>query len=513
MSLAARNRLATALYSLLILVGLATLIQVRGGFIIEDDARYYTVIAENIARDGRSTFDGQVLTNGYHPLWMLVLVAMAKTIGLSDTAIVAVELLLTTAGVMLLLGVFRSASLALRLVFVTLFAILATPLVCRGMEVSIFIFGFGLFAHVLDRYRDSEASALAMGLAAGFAIGARLDAALFVLPLLFMVAGVRRAMVPLAVMALCGAVYAGFNQMVFGIAFPVSGAIKSLGGLQVNERFLKDFIAPTKAHSVLAGLQMIQRSMVGKIMVLTVMALMAAILFKNRMTPWLLAFIVGVALYFGKLAFGSSWVIWSWYGFPVFVGLFVVFLAADAGLEHRGTTPDWRTLTVAALITMAGAGWIARSNRNAITPGTDFEDINKLAASQLTQLLKSERVAMGDRAGSFAHYYGGKVTQTEGLVNDRIFLEALKGKRDVKALLCQRNVRYVVSYQVDLGSYDKVSIPLLRRVLTQFPAPTLTFERKDEVTRIFDLQRFNASFNDEGDSYLYVWRLNDCPMR
>ena len=39
---------------------------------IRDDAYYYYKIAENISEGHGSTFDGINLTNGYHPLWMLI---------------------------------------------------------------------------------------------------------------------------------------------------------------------------------------------------------------------------------------------------------------------------------------------------------------------------------------------------------------------------------------------------------------------------------------------------------
>ena len=39
-----------------------------------DDAFYYQRIAANVASGNGSTFDGEHSTNGYHPLWLLVLV-------------------------------------------------------------------------------------------------------------------------------------------------------------------------------------------------------------------------------------------------------------------------------------------------------------------------------------------------------------------------------------------------------------------------------------------------------
>lgn len=51
------------------------------GIGFEDDFFYYLAIARNLAFQGRSTFDGTHLTNGYHPLWMVVVAALTKVFG------------------------------------------------------------------------------------------------------------------------------------------------------------------------------------------------------------------------------------------------------------------------------------------------------------------------------------------------------------------------------------------------------------------------------------------------
>ncbi len=56
---------------------------------LPDDAFYYFQIARNIALGLNSTFDGVNLTNGYHPLWMLMLVPIWQLFlagGTADTA-------------------------------------------------------------------------------------------------------------------------------------------------------------------------------------------------------------------------------------------------------------------------------------------------------------------------------------------------------------------------------------------------------------------------------------------
>ncbi len=46
-----------------------------------DDAFYYLIIARNFAQTGVPTFDGMHATNGFHPLWMLLLAAMHRIVG------------------------------------------------------------------------------------------------------------------------------------------------------------------------------------------------------------------------------------------------------------------------------------------------------------------------------------------------------------------------------------------------------------------------------------------------
>ncbi len=47
---------------------------------VPDDAFYYLQIARHLAAHGTSTFDGVSTTNGYHPLWMAILTALATIV-------------------------------------------------------------------------------------------------------------------------------------------------------------------------------------------------------------------------------------------------------------------------------------------------------------------------------------------------------------------------------------------------------------------------------------------------
>src|SRR5437762_1272085 len=48
---------------------------------LEDDYFYYATIADNLVRFGRFTYDGTTLTNGFHPLWQLVLTLLRLVCG------------------------------------------------------------------------------------------------------------------------------------------------------------------------------------------------------------------------------------------------------------------------------------------------------------------------------------------------------------------------------------------------------------------------------------------------
>ncbi len=47
---------------------------------LHDDAFYYFEIAHRLGQTGRSTFDGTILANGYHPLWMVIITPIFRTL-------------------------------------------------------------------------------------------------------------------------------------------------------------------------------------------------------------------------------------------------------------------------------------------------------------------------------------------------------------------------------------------------------------------------------------------------
>ena len=152
-----------------------------------DDAFYYFQVARNVANGLGATFDGINLTNGFHPLWMLVCIpvfSLAKFdlfLPLRLLALISAALN-TTAGILLyrLLKKYLSQGVAALTALIWVF----TPsfhmlIIQRGMETSISAFFLVLLLFLVNRWRDDPAlppkKLVLLGLVAGLAILARLD--------------------------------------------------------------------------------------------------------------------------------------------------------------------------------------------------------------------------------------------------------------------------------------------------------------------------------------------------
>ncbi|CAN5580853.1 hypothetical protein BH10PSE5_BH10PSE5_22050 [soil metagenome] len=487
------------------------------GLYVEDDAYYYLIVAKNLAATGSSTFDQQSLTNGYHPLWLAVLVLQNLTIGPSLLATAILQALLLTGAVFLLLRLAPQEHRVVQVGFTGVFALLIGSIGMNGMEVALWTFCLaGLLTVTIWAERDTTRGAW-VGVAAAACIGARIDSVLFVVPFVLAAPIGRSAKVSaLAGLAALGLLYAVYNFASFGVVMPISSTIKSLGGLQIN-------------HLMLAQLAPLDPRQHARLYVITLMALLASPGLIPLSKPGTMgralaiASTMGGALYLIKLLFLSSWILWPWYNFailfPLVAGLLVLPCYIDATV-NRLTISLWPigpsriglALAITGLCLLGLLGVAAY--RKPFKQDNEFAATNREAVRSYGALLNGARVAMGDRSGSFAASYAGPVVQLEGLVNDGAYLKAVTGDVDPRALLCGRKVRYVISYERDLGAYDNFDVALLRPNLTQFSSGALTVWRGDEVVhmRYRESQSLRVLMaQDRRD--LYIWRLRCSDIR
>ena len=183
--------------------------------IFEDDVYFYFQIARNILETGRSTFDGIETTNGYHPLWMGILVLAGLPAKLLDAHN---SLLFAFCFVLVSCATWALSLAYLRKEAMLLGAVLG--LYCGlGMETPLASF---LLIKVFDRVLKNESALVWVYLM----VATRIDLVVAVLPLWFVVDRKEgRRLVAAALLA--GFTVGAFNLALTGFPYSISAYIKA----------------------------------------------------------------------------------------------------------------------------------------------------------------------------------------------------------------------------------------------------------------------------------------------
>ncbi len=217
-----------------------------------DDAFYYFQIARNLAAGHFSTFDGGITqTNGYHPLWMLLITPFYWAFD-SERAlfgIKAFEIMLIAGGVALIALAARLARLAWILLFAVLPMLYSQFGMLLGMEAAVALFVLGSFFLALTLYaHDPDRWKWLLAAIAFVMPWARLEyiaISLAVTAMLCLVEWARKDQSPVAfwrgykypppfalvpfIFSISGIlVYFAYNWLVFDGIVPVSGATKQV---------------------------------------------------------------------------------------------------------------------------------------------------------------------------------------------------------------------------------------------------------------------------------------------
>jgi hypothetical protein len=444
---------------------LATLTYDRAITLFQDDAFYYFGIARNLASGAGSTFNRLDATNGYHPLWQMVLVPVftltSNRGALVGVAVVSAALFVVSARLLDRLGQLAGRPL--------LFTIGAAPLVVlglcgpafwfSGMETGLLLLLLLAVAVVFIRSDGLLAPwfgvrhAAGLGLLIGLVVLARLDAAFPML--LFGAVAVStwrrtgkllRLTVALAApSALLLSGYLAVNQLIFHTSLPVSGQAKALGGGALTLDVLEQFLAAPRLFG--------QQIWLGA---LAVIAVPAAVTIAKRGTgleyaaQFALVVLVGglvTAIYY---TLTSSWVLWPWYFYAAPLAL---ALATPALLDRLPATWPWPVITAIACVS---AVVLVSANSIRLITGevtrSAFVRWGPEVAARLDELAPQQgAVAMGDRAGSVGFHSRRPLVHLEGLVNSAGYLDALRTGR-VAEFLAARDVRFYIRADSERGA-------------------------------------------------------------
>jgi hypothetical protein len=451
-----------------VLVG--SIARVRQDF--ADDAYYYALIAHNIAEGNGSTFGGIVLTNGYQPLWQLLLVPIAVV----SSGDAQVRLTFVLAAIFFASFVAVAWRFSERLgartegLYATVYAITIGAVFGNqffsGMEFAIVVPAAMLVLLLLLRtpqYIDQGPSkstryGILLGLAVLLLALSRLDAiALPVVYALIILARQRdpdmwRAWIVAALVVASGCItYAAFNLATFGTPVPVSGLAKALGG-----GTWESGVSLLRTYFEFGGIGPVTPMWLG-LQATVVSALALWLLRRGRIAEQPLfsarhdvslshiiqALGLGQLLQLGYYAATSSWHLWEWYFYYIplqFVAAGVVVVRR--ALRARRLRVLQRPLVAVALAILAGTAGLGLFVRD--NPGTGWTTSSVAVGSWIDQNTPSEAViAMGDRAGGVLWASNRRAVQLEGLVEDLNYLSVLRSST-IPQHLVEQSVDYYV---------------------------------------------------------------------
>ncbi len=398
--------------------------------LVYDDAYYYGGVARGIIERGESSFAAPLETNGYQPLWLMLITAVAFVFGHSPAA-VAVEIY--TLSWLFMFGFAWLSRRTFGVAFPALLVSITFPVVMLfGLETCMLPVFFMLFMKS-DGWR-------ARGLWGSLLFLTRLDAGSLVLARdIWLFATKRKVdLKHWLIIAPVGIGYAAINQTVFGTPLPISGLAKAVGSVP-GENLL---------HIIIAYAQSLQWPL------LFAVCLCVGRVIAGRKAPQLkymreLA-IAGVALLFCTAYYGlaSGWSTWGWYHWSSLLLAFYLMLelvalaTALCKTAPAGPADKRTTIAIAALglggaallyqqLMIAGAylaGLVAQQMGSSPLPNSfGRRNLNDIAWVREQNLPAGTTFAMGDRAGSFGFFLDGKyrLLHTEGLVADMAYYRAL----------------------------------------------------------------------------------------
>lgn len=463
----------------------------------EDDFYYYLKVAQNLAHGSGSTFNGIVATNGYHPLWMLLLTAFSRFSSQPHTIflfVAAVTLGSTLATFFLAREVLAQAGIGYvpRQLLAAYIGIYALHVFYTGMEVILAVPLVFLAMAVAGRrnyWQRGFWPACSLGLIVSAMVLARLDLILFAGMMLVgalvngevrrsltvkQIAGLGLGLVPLAA-------YFLVNHVSFGVWLPVSGMAKQMKFNHLPT--LRPWLTPyspninNRLNQLPIHLAILCLPFAWKRLSTTERVIFpAALLF-----PFVYVFLLSCI---------SDWQLWLWYLYPLRAALCVSFAIF---WKWPRTERVMRTNAFAMVMLVVLVGEFATSKW-----WTDVQPALHDAAVDIQGFAKTHPgvYAMGDRSGMVAYLIPYPVVQTEGLVMDGAYIERMRRQEPLLPALADYHVRYYVGtawepytgcfHAVEPFQAAKTSAHMVGDLCSQ---PVASFQHENFRTRIFDLEK------------------------
>jgi hypothetical protein len=437
---------------------------------VEDDFFYYVVGARNILHLGVSTYDGVTLTNGYHPLWMVVCVGVAALFDTQSQAffltIFLIQVALVVWGVVAFASLMRKAreagavSVGGAMMATSLYGVFGAVTAAQGMEVALLWPLMPLLLQALWRLVDkpdvAQASIATALLSA--VVMSRLDSVVVFAPACLGVLALivtRRGLKPTLTLALALIglapilAYLIWSKLVFGAFTPVSGLAKRLmidgAGFGPSATALASFIDMSSPRFLLTPMLASALSVAGLVAALMIRRQRASVAGAGFLLVGL-----GALLFYAQAVFTSDWALWHWYFYALaLTGALAGGVLFDivVGFIERGPAQlqpvgRWLGVALSALLLLSALKLDAYELRR--PPGAT--NALFLRAIPIADFAKTHpgRYAMGDGAGAVGFLLPQSLVQLEGLMNDRAMMEDIRSQGRVIDSLRRQKADYYI---------------------------------------------------------------------
>jgi hypothetical protein len=421
---------------------------------LEDDYFYYAATADNLVRFGKLTYDGVTLTNGFHPLWEILLTLLRFICGRFGPAyfigltIVSVAAMIVTYEISVKFARMLGLPRGVAEVISAMHSVGTARLMSTGMEPAIGVpLLLWLFVTAGSPERLTMKRAAKLGMIASLAILARLDVAIAVGSLIagFLVFVRLRLSAAIRLLAAfgCGGLllplYLAVNVWMFNTLLPVSAMAKQLySGLGFNLEY-----ARAAAFGTVYG------PTVGVLLPLGAIAFILLVRQSQSVCPPI-RFVGAIALSFAFVLWGlnalSGWIFFGWYSYPIVTASVAAaaFIWEEWGWIVAGKQ---RIALSLAIVTLGLPVVVATRYYSQHGPGWSVSDNSLLAASyDIADRMRGRSgiYAMGAIAGVVGYVMDHPLVQLEGIMADRRMVDHIRDESPLEDVLRENNVDYLI---------------------------------------------------------------------
>lgn len=401
-----------------------------------DDFYYYLTTSRNLINLSLISFDQISITNGFQPLWFLILTLLKfifKNDLLFNTSVIFLifilslltffnfKLYLQTLNYSKKENIFISASIS----FLSLF------FSKNGMEISLSIYFFSLSLKYFQK------NIILFCIFAYLTFLSRLEFIIFYFVILADEVFLKKKIfkidyfLRLLLLPLLIILYLYFNYIYFGFPFPESGIAKSI----TNEiKFNKETFIFLQSSSM--GMRFI--SMLFYINILGLL-----FIFTNKLSKFTKYSLITNIIFFSSNSLRSAWPLWTWHFF--FLSISTPFILNDLFNLLKIHKFKYLTTTVGIFFVISYAHLTIKNY------GINNDHMLNVAKqiSNYYSNSKYEKFAMGDMAGKVSYLLNKKLVQLEGLVGGNIIIDNIKKEENLCKVLNELGIEIYLTSKVN----------------------------------------------------------------